>query len=166
MVSINLLDRNFFYANLFCYLVQTFTQTDTEPRKRSYHHRIKSSVADYENELERLYHTNENLRAEDESDEYLYDNTLRELEHEIRVEENELRHNKQYLRHHLHHLRAPNHHLRQHGIKIRRKDPVVDGGGTPTDCRYEIETYYKTFVYLGHEYKQKMTRLIQTCTIV
>uniref|UniRef100_A0A7M5UNH5 Uncharacterized protein n=1 Tax=Clytia hemisphaerica TaxID=252671 RepID=A0A7M5UNH5_9CNID len=146
---------------LVCYLVQSFTLIGSEPRKRFFHHHHVKSTDGYENELERLYNANDKLHTEDQDD-----NILRELEHEIRVEERELRHNKLYLRYRFNHLRDSSHHLRQHRIKERRRDPVVDGGGTPTDCRYEIETYYKVFVYLGQEYKQKMTRLVQTCTIV
>ena len=64
-----------------------------------------------------------------------------------------------------HHVKKVNN--KSHNSKASRlRDPLVDGGGSSTNCRYRTETYHKSFKFRGYTYYKRFTRLVHICEIM
>ena len=86
-------------------------------------------------------------------------NSFRVMKDSLRPEKSNSRGAKSDLREKKNSLRELQSDLRD-GYSIN--DPIVDGGGTLTNCKYEVEVLH----YLGHDYRMKLTRLVRRCNIV
>ena len=66
-----------------------------------------------------------------------------------------------------HHRKLKHHNSRDNPETfLRRRDPIVDGGGSLTNCRYQVEVYHKTLHYMGITFHQRLTRLVRRCDVL